>query len=111
MPSISILSVYYLDEVLAWAKKYGFQLFASHVLDPAAVSLRALTQPAIDIINQKFKNSDWDEMQKILELINSAPASDGHKFREYIAWYDSVRDTNFSDAHSEISNAMQYTKQ
>jgi hypothetical protein len=111
MPSISILSVYYLDEVLAWAKKYDFQLFASHVLDPAALSLRELTQPAIDIINQKFKNSDWDEMQKILESINSAPASDGNKFQEYIAWYDSVRDTNFSDAHLEISNAMQYTKQ
>ena len=111
MPSISILSVYYLDEVLAWAKKYDFQLFASHVLDPAALSLRELTQPAIDIINQKFKNSDWDEMQKILESINSAPASDGKKFQEYIAWYDSVRDTNFSNAHLEISNAMQYTKQ
>lgn len=109
MPAVSILSVYYLDDVLEWANTHEFQLFTNHVLDPAAFALTELTESAMDIINQKFHSSNWSEMSKILEMIKSTEASTGHKFRAYIGWYDTIRQTNFSDAHPEMAQAMAYS--
>lgn len=109
MPSVSILSIYYLDDVLEWANTYKFQLFPSHVFYPAAFALTELTKSAVDIINHKFQSSNWSEMLKILAMINATKASTGDKFREYIGWYDNIRQTNFSDAHPEMAQAMGYS--
>jgi MoaA/NifB/PqqE/SkfB family radical SAM enzyme len=109
MPAISILNVYYLDQVVDWATKNNFPLFAQYVYNPT-LALNELTQQAKDMLNEKYKSTSWNEVQKILELINSIPPSDGKKFCTHIQWYDTIRKTNFANAHKEMAHAMGYLK-
>jgi radical SAM protein with 4Fe4S-binding SPASM domain len=108
MPTISILSVYYLDEVYDWAQKHNFGLYISNLLTPNEFSLKNLTKPAQDLIIEKFKDHPWTEIQNILNFIKVSAPSDGHAFAQKIKWFDSIRNENFADHHSEIAEAMGY---
>ena len=108
MPTISILSVYYLDEVYDWAQKHNFGLYISNLLTPQEFSLKNLTDPARNLIIKKFKNHPWDEIQNIVNFIKNSPPSDGQAFLQKIKWFDSIRKENFADSHREIAEAMGY---
>ena len=108
MPTVSILSVYYLDEVYNWAQKQNFGLYISNLLSPQEFSLQNLTKSAQDLIIKKFKNHPWDEIQNIVNFIKNSPPSDGKAFLQKIKWFDSVRKENFADSHREIAEAMGY---
>jgi radical SAM protein with 4Fe4S-binding SPASM domain len=113
MPTINIMSVYYLDEVYDWAISHDLKLFASNLTNPIEFGLSNLTKQAQDLIVTKFQNHPWDEMQNIVKLIKSTPPSTGESFVEKIKWFDSIRQENFANSHPEIANAMGYvyTKQ
>lgn len=108
MPSVSVMSVYYLDEVIDWAELHGFQIFTSHVTNPSNFSLSGLTQEAKDLVLNKFKDHPWPEFKNMLELIKAAPVSDGKSFCKKTQWFDTVRKENFSESHPEIAKAMGY---
>jgi len=108
MPTISILSVYYMDEVYDWAKKYNFKLFVSNLVNPLEFNLNNLTGRAQQLIVNKFQDHPWAEIQKVIDFIKISPPSDGQTFVEKIKWFDSVRKENFADSHWEIAEAMGY---
>jgi len=108
MPSISIMNVYYINEVLDWAHTHNFPIFVSHVVTPAAFSLKSLTKEAKDMIISKHSASKWPEMKNILDYIKSMPTSDGVEFCTLTRYFDNLRNENFSETHYEIANAMHY---
>ncbi len=108
MPSINIMNVFYLDEVLIWAKKHNFIVSPNHVLYPEAMSLSQLTGAAKKYLIDKFKDNPWPEMKKIIQHIQQIPDSNGEKFIELTKHFDSIRKENFSDSHPEIAKAMGY---
>ena len=108
MPTISIMNIYYIDELYDWAIQHGFQLVVSHVRSIKGYELSSLTKEAKQIILSKYKNHPWEEMQKILEMIKNQPDSDGRDFCESTKWFDQVRQQTFLESHPEISQAMGY---
>lgn len=108
MPSISLLNVFYIDQVLEWSAKHDFQVFVTHISVPPEFALTNLTADAKKIILDKYQNTPWPEMQKILMLIKNIPPTDGKSFCNKIQWYDSVRKENFAESHPEIAKAMGY---
>jgi radical SAM protein with 4Fe4S-binding SPASM domain len=107
MPTISIMNVYYIDQVYNWAQQHGFPLFVSHVRGPG-VELNNLTKDAKELMFNKFKDHPWNEIQKVLEIIKTLPDSDGAKFNNRVRWFDQIRNENFSENHFEIAKAMGY---
>ena len=108
MPAISIMNIFYIDEVLMWAKKHNFIVNPNHVIGPEAMSLSQLTGPAKNYLIDKFKDNPWPEMKKIIQYIQQIPDSNGEKFIELTKHFDSIRKENFSDSHPEIAKAMGY---
>lgn len=108
MPTISILSVYYLDEVYNWANQHNFKLFSNFLLDPECFNIKNLTEQAQQLVINKFKHHPWQELQQISKVLQTISPSDGSAFREKIKWFDSVREENFSESHPEIAKAMGY---
>lgn len=108
MPSISIMNVYYINEVLDWAHAHQFPVYVSHVVNPSAFSLKNLTKEAKDMIIEKHSTSQWPEMKNILDYIKSMPTSDGVAFCNMTRYFDNIRNENFSETHTEIANAMHY---
>lgn len=109
MPSVSIMNVYYIDQVIEWATNHGFQIFVSHVTIPEEYSLINLTPQARDMILEKHRNSTWPEMQKIISLVESINGSDGSAFCDKTKYYDTIRNENFAIDHPEIAFAMGYS--
>jgi MoaA/NifB/PqqE/SkfB family radical SAM enzyme len=108
MPTISIMNVYYIDEVVDWAEKHNFQVFVGYVLNPSEYGLQNLTKEAQLLILQKFQNYHWPEMRNILETIRSSKPEDNKKFVETTKWFDQIRQENFAESHHEIAKAMGY---
>jgi radical SAM protein with 4Fe4S-binding SPASM domain len=107
MPTISVMNVYYIDQVYDWAAKHNFPLFVSHARG-SGYELSDLTKEAKQAIIKKFKNHPGHEMQNIVTIIQSFPDSDGQLFRDQISHFDSIRKENFSETHSEIAKFMGY---
>ena len=107
MPTISVMNVYYIDQVYDWATKHGFPIFVSHARG-TGFELQYLTQEAKELIIKKFKNHPWDEIQKIIKIIQNLPNSDGQQFQSKTKWFDQIRGESFSNSHPEIAKAMGY---
>ena len=107
MPTISVMNVYYFDQVYDWATKHGFPIFVSHA-QGVGLELQFLTREAKELIFKKFKNHPWDEIQKIIKIIQKLPDSDGQSFQSKTKWFDQIRGENFSNSHPEIAKAMGY---
>jgi sulfatase maturation enzyme AslB (radical SAM superfamily) len=110
MPAISIMNIFYIDEVLNWANDLGLDVNPLYVTDPAGFDLKNLTADARNLINSKFKNHPWPAIQSILNYINSTPVSDGREFINLCQYFDSMRDQSFQQSHPEISKAMGYVR-
>ena len=107
MPTISIMNIYYMDELYNWAQQHNFPIFVSHVRGKG-FELENLTPEAQDLIIEKYKNHPWEEMKKIVKLISDAAPGNPDKFIESTKWFDTVRKENFSTSHPEIAKAMKY---
>jgi radical SAM protein with 4Fe4S-binding SPASM domain len=108
MPAISIMNVFYLDELINWAKSLDLAINPIYVTAPKEFSIRNLTKLAKEQLFKKYKNYNWPEMHSILESIKNYPDSDGIDFVNKTQWFDSVRHENFSNTHPEIANVMGY---
>lgn len=108
MPAISIMNVFYLDEVLQWASDLGLEVNVQYVTGPPEFDLKNLTADAKKLIVEKFQYHTWPEMKSILHYITSIPDSDGQEFLSLSRHFDQLRGQNFAMSHSEIANAMGY---
>ena len=110
MPTISIMNVYYIDQVYDWATKHGFPIFVGYVGDVGDVGmeLQYLTQEAKELVIKKFQNHPWNEIQNVIKIIQELPDSNGQEFQSKIKWFDWMREESFSKSHSEIAEAMGY---
>lgn len=108
MPTINIMSVYYIDEVFAWAKQHGFEIFLSNLVNPESFNIKNITADAKELIIEKFKNHPNKEIQKIVSTVRAIVPTDGRLFREHSKWFDSVRQEDFVNSHNEIAKAMGY---
>jgi radical SAM protein with 4Fe4S-binding SPASM domain len=106
-PTISVMNVYYLNDIYDWANEHGFQLYVGYV-DSKELDLHNLTQEAKKLIIDKFKDHHWSEIQNIVTTIEQLPNNDGRKFRDKIRYFDSARKENFAESHPEIAQAMKY---
>ena len=110
MPTISIMNVYYIDQVYDWATKHGFPIFVGYVGDVGDVGmeLQYLTREAKELVIKKFQNHPWNEIQNVIKIIQELPDSNGQEFQSKIKWFDWMREESFSKSHSEIAEAMGY---
>lgn len=110
MPAISIMNVFYLDELLAWAHNLGLTVNPLYVSRPQGFDLKNLTNNAKQLVVQKLQNNKWPELKNILSYIQSVPDSDGQEFVQLCQYFDRIRNQDFSQSHPEIAAAMGYTK-
>jgi MoaA/NifB/PqqE/SkfB family radical SAM enzyme len=108
MPAISIMNIFYIDELLGWADSLSLPVNPLYVSWPEGFALKNLTTKAKTLIVDKFKNHPWPEMKNILNHITSLPDSDGQEFLKMCKHFDSIRNQNFGISHSEIAKAMGY---
>lgn len=108
MPTISIMNILYINEVLQWAKELKCQVNPLYVTYPSGFSLKNLTTEAKKLIFDKFQNHPWEEMKNILNYIKSNPDSDGKEFVKICQHFDNLRNQNFKNSHFEIAQAMGY---
>jgi len=108
MPAISIMNIFYIDELLSWADSLDLPVNPLYVLWPEGFALKNLTAEAKTLIVNKFRHHPWPEMKNILNHITSLPDSDGQEFLKMCRHFDSIRNQNFADSHVEIAKAMGY---
>jgi MoaA/NifB/PqqE/SkfB family radical SAM enzyme len=106
MPVVSIMNVFYLDELFDWAMSLELPVDLLYLQKPLEFSLEKLTPAAIELILKKYQNNQHPEIKKITELIQQIPGSDGSEFVKYTKYFDTVRRQSFIDTHKEIAIAM-----
>jgi len=108
MPVISIMNVFYLDELFDWAASLDLPVNPLYLQQPAQFSLDKLTEAAKDIILKKYQHLLHPEIKKITTLIHQIPGTDGAEFVNYTRHFDTIRQQSFLDTHKEIATAMGY---
>jgi MoaA/NifB/PqqE/SkfB family radical SAM enzyme len=106
MPTISIMNIFYLDELLAWATELGLPVNVNYLESPDEFNIKNLTPLAKKLILEKFQDHPWPEMSNILTTIKSFPDSVGDGFVSLSKHFDRIRGQNFSNTHAEIAHAM-----
>lgn len=109
MPTISIMNIFYLDELLAWANTLGLPVNPNYLDSPEEFSIKNLTPLAKKLIVKKFQDHHWPEMKNLLSTIESLPDSDGKTFIEKTNYFDLIRNQKFINSHREIAIAMGYS--
>ena len=107
MPAISIMNVFYIDEVIEWANQHNFKINPLYVWS-SEFSLAQLTKEAKSMLLEKFKDYSWPEMHQILSYIQRLPGSNAERFIEKTQYFDSIRNEDFSETHPEIAKALGY---
>jgi sulfatase maturation enzyme AslB (radical SAM superfamily) len=108
MPAISIMNIFYINELFQWADKLSLPVHPLYVTDPIGFDLKHLTADAKELIINKFQNHQWPEMKNILAYIKSVPDSNGREFVKLCKHFDDLRNQNFADSHTEVAKAMGY---
>jgi MoaA/NifB/PqqE/SkfB family radical SAM enzyme len=108
MPVISIMNIFYIDELLQWAAELSLPVTPLYVTDPIGFDLNNLTADAKNLIIDKFQNHPWPEMKNMLNYIRLAPDSDGQEFLKLCRHFDRLRNQNFANSHPEVAKAMGY---
>jgi MoaA/NifB/PqqE/SkfB family radical SAM enzyme len=106
MPTVSIMNILYLDEVLEWANELGLPVNLNYLDSPKEFSIKNLTADAKQLVFEKYQKHPRIEMSGILNLVRSSPDCDGTEFVTLIKHFDLIRRQNFSSSHAEIAHAM-----
>lgn len=110
MPAISIMNIFYFNELLDWASNLNLKVNPLYVTTPEGFSLSNITDSAKKLIIEKFQNSPWPEMQNILNYVKTIPGTNGVEFVKLCKHFDSIRNQNFAKTHPEIAKAMGYSE-
>jgi MoaA/NifB/PqqE/SkfB family radical SAM enzyme len=113
--TVNIQNVYYLDELLAWAKtkKFG-DIYFNMMHNPSHMSIQHMTPSAQSLVLNKLQITNWEsskylhEINNIIQFIKNGKGSDGKEFLFKMKQTDAYRKQNFQDTHPEIAVAMGY---
>lgn len=113
--TVNIQNVYYLDELLAWADKKGFDnIYFNMMHNPDHMSIQCMTSAAQELVLNKLKTTFWTskayqrEIDSIIKFIENGIGSDGKEFLFKMKRADEYRGQNFMNTHPEIAVAMGY---
>jgi MoaA/NifB/PqqE/SkfB family radical SAM enzyme len=113
--TVNIQNVYYLDELLLWADRKGFDnIYFNMMHNPDHMSIQKMTPAAKELVLNKLKTTFWTsdfyqkEIDSIIKFIENGTGSDGKEFLEKMQRTDAYRKQNFMDTHLEIAKAMGY---
>jgi sulfatase maturation enzyme AslB (radical SAM superfamily) len=106
MPTVNVMNILYLDEVLQWADSLGLPVNFNYLSTPAEFSIKNLTAQAKKIIIEKLKNHPRSEVINMLATIQSLPDSDGKDFVNLSKHFDRIRNQNLLTTHRDIATAM-----
>jgi len=106
MPVISVMNVFYLDELLEWAHSLGLPVNPLYLDRPAGFNLTNLTKEAKVELNKKYSNHKWTEIQNLLSYINRLPDSTGQEFAVLTKHFDQLRGQDFQVTHPMVANLM-----
>ena len=113
--TVNIQNVYYLDELLDWAKTKSFDsIYFNMMHSPEEMSIAHMTPSARELVLNKLKNTFWksefyqQEIDNVIKFIDNGPGSDGTEFLFKMQRTDAYRKQNFMDTHPEIAEAMGY---
>lgn len=106
MPTVNIMNVYYLDELLDWADALNIPVNFNILSDPECLAISALTEAAKEMILEKYRYNSHAKIRQISNAVRASPTSDGRSFVEFMQRYDRLRQERFSHTHKEIAIAM-----
>ena len=113
--TVNIQNVYYIDELLEWAKTKSFNsIYFNMMHGPIEMSIAYMTPAAKELVLNKLKNTFWksefyqQEIDNVIKFIDNGPGSDGAEFLFNMQRTDAYRKQNFMDTHPEIAEAMGY---
>jgi MoaA/NifB/PqqE/SkfB family radical SAM enzyme len=113
--TVNIQNVYYLDELLEWAKTKQFNSIHFNMLvEPQAMCIGNMTQAAQKLVVDKLKTmslpdeNHQKELTGIIKFIEDSKPVSGREFNKTMLEKDQIRNQNFSETHPEIAQAMGY---
>ena len=109
MPTVNIMNIFYLDELLQWADDLELPVNFNYLVTPTELSIKNLTADAKKIIIEKLKNHPRSEVSNMLATIQSSSDSDGKDFVKLSRHFDRIRDQNLLSTHHDIAAAMGMT--
>jgi hypothetical protein len=108
MPTVNIMNVLYLDDILHWADSLELNVNFNFLSEPKYLSISMLTDPAKQLIVSTYQGNQSLKIKGIVEAIKKVQASNGLAFVKSMKDFDRMRKEKFFDTHHEISEAMGY---
>jgi len=114
--TINIQNVYYLDQLLLWAKTKDFaSIHWNYLHDPWHMNVQYMTPECKEIVlgaiehNHKIVLPEYEkEWNTLINYIENGPGSDGKVFCDYMKKTDRMRNQNFGAVYPDIAKAMGY---
>lgn len=113
-PTISIMNVFYLPELISWIAEQDCSESASltnFVENPSWLSINMLTHTAKEMTLKKLENykTQYISIDHILHIVKNVKSVDYNKeFVYFMKKFDNDRNQNFLSTHKEIALAMGY---
>ena len=112
--TVNIQNVYYLDQLLLWAKEKCFDsIHWNYLHDPWHMNVQYMTEECRDFVLGAIENnhkivlpeykSDWDQLAN---FIKAGPGSDGKTFCDYMRSTDRLRKQDFAATYPQIAERM-----
>ena len=109
MPTVNIQNVYYIPELVEWAKLLGLPVVFNYLNRPFAFSIDYATEDFKQLLIEKYKNYTHPELISISNRIQSCCGSDGSEFIKETKRLDLIRRQSFQETHPEVAKAMGYS--
>ena len=106
MPTVNVMNVLYLDELLDWADSLGIETNFNILARPACLSISSLTDRAKGMVLEKYQRNPHSKIREISDAVQNIAGSDGQEFVTFMRHYDGIRHQSFVRSHSEIALAM-----
>ena len=111
-PTVSIMNIYYLPELLNWIDQQDFSQGPTlNVLEhPNFLSIKKLTRLARELVLEKFKNHNSHKLisNLIVGFEQLTAVESNLEFINYTKHIDQFENQNFGSTHPEIAKAMGY---
>jgi len=114
--TVSLQNLYYLPEILIELSQYNWPCHISIASIPVGLNLNSITEEAQQAVDKKFKEFSelnpelYVKIQPVHQTLLQIIPSLGKEFLQYTSNLDHIRRQNFSDAHPEMSQFMNYSR-
>lgn len=106
MPTVSVMNVYYLDQLYDWAVSNNLHILINYVQSSRGYEISSLTERARQELMVKYQDHPWEELRNLSQSLKSLPFHSTDYFWKSTQWFDKVRQENFASTHPEISSLM-----